>query len=76
MHLQRRSRAEFGLVLRSMEIQKVQPIFLPFFFSFDLTFSVFIGYNIGCKHRVNLENGLESYFNKWSIRNQHYEKVY
>ena len=26
--------------------------------------SVFIGYNIGCKHCLHLENGLESYFNE------------
>ena len=25
---------------------------------------VFIGYNIGCKHNLHLENGLESYFNE------------
>ena len=32
-------------------------------FSFDLTF-VFVGYNIGCKRSLHLENGLESYFNE------------
>ena len=26
--------------------------------------SVFIGYNIGCKHSLHLENGLESFFNE------------
>ena len=26
--------------------------------------SVFIGYNIGCKHSLHLENDLESYFNE------------
>ena len=26
--------------------------------------SVFIGYNIGCKRSLHLENGLESYFNE------------
>ena len=26
--------------------------------------SVFVGYNIGCKHSLHLENGLESYFNE------------
>ena len=32
-----------------------------FFVRFDFC-SVFIGYNIGCKHSLHLENGLESYF--------------
>ena len=36
--------------------------------------SVFIGYNIGCKHSLHLENGLESYFNGWNARNQHLKK--
>ena len=38
--------------------------------------SVFIGYNIGCKHSLHLENGLESYSNEWNARNQHLKKVY
>ena len=39
---------------------------LHFTWSFLVRFdfcSVFIGYNIGCKHSLHLENGLESYFN-------------
>ena len=38
---------------------------LLFTWSFLVRFdfcSVFIGYNIGCKHSLHLENGLESYF--------------
>ena len=34
-----------------------------FLVRFDF-FSVFIGYNIGCKHSLHLENGLESNSNK------------
>ena len=34
-----------------------------FLVRFDLC-SVFIGYNIGCKPSLHLENGLESYFNE------------
>ena len=40
---------------------------LLFTWSFLVRFdfcSVFIGYNIGCKHSLHLENGLESYFNE------------
>ena len=39
---------------------------LLFTWSFLILFdfcSVFIGYNIGCKRSLHLENGLESYFN-------------
>ena len=34
-----------------------------FLIRFDFC-SVFIGYNIGCKHSFHLENGLESYFDE------------
>ena len=34
-----------------------------FLVRFDIC-SVFIGYDIGCKHSLHLENGLESYFNE------------
>ena len=34
-----------------------------FLVRFDL-YSVFIGYNIGCKHSLHLVNRLESYFNE------------
>ena len=40
---------------------------LLFTWSFLVRFdfcSVFIGYNIGCKPSLHLENGLESYFNE------------
>ena len=40
---------------------------LLFTWSFLVRFdfcSVFIGYNIGCKRSLHLENGLESYFNE------------
>ena len=40
---------------------------LLFTWSFLVRFdfcSVFIGYNIGCKLSLHLENGLESYFNE------------
>ena len=40
---------------------------LLFTWSFLVRFdfcSVFSGYNIGCKHSLHLENGLESYFNE------------
>ena len=46
-----------------------------FLVGFDFC-SVFIGYNIGCKRSLHLENGLESYFNEWNARNQHLKKVY
>ena len=52
---------------------------LLFTWSFLVRFdfcSVFIGYNIGCKHSLHLENGLESYFNELDARNQHLKKVY
>ena len=52
---------------------------LLFTWSFRVRFdfcSVFIGYNIGCKHSLHLENGLESYFNERNARNQHLKKVY
>ena len=52
---------------------------LLFTWSFLVRFdfcSVFIGYNIGCKHSLHLENGLESYFNEYNARNQHLKKVY
>ena len=39
-------------------------------------FSVFSDYNIGWKQRLHLENGLESYFNEWNVRNQYLKKVY
>ena len=35
----------------------------PFLVRFDFC-SVFIGYNIGCKRSLHLENVLESYFNE------------
>ena len=39
-------------------------LLLPWSFlvRFDFT-SVFIGYHMGCKHNLHLENGLVSYFN-------------
>ena len=40
---------------------------LLFTWSFLVRFdfcSVFLGYNIGCKHSLHLENGLESYVNE------------
>ena len=52
---------------------------LLFTWSFLVRFdfcSVFIGYNIGCKHSLHLENGLESYFNEWNARKQHLKKIY
>ena len=52
---------------------------LLFTWSFLVRFdfcSVFIGYNIGCKRSLHLENGIESYFNEWNARNQHLKKVY
>ena len=36
---------------------------LLFTWSFDFC-SVFMGYNIGCKHSLHLEKGLESYSNE------------
>ena len=52
---------------------------LLFTWSFLVRFdfcSVFIGYYIGCKRSLHLENGLESYFNEWNARNQLLKKVY
>ena len=33
-------------------------------FSLVVSHHVFIGYNIGCKHKLHLENALELHFNK------------
>ena len=57
---------------------KAQTYFFLGRFSFDLSFAVclmFNGYTIGCKHCLHLENGLESYFNKWKVSNQYLKKV-
>ena len=60
-----RKKVSFLFILYSTEIQKSQPYFLLGCFSLDFDFSsVFIGYNIGCKHSLHVENGLESYFNE------------
>ena len=49
-------KVNFLFILYSMEIQKSQPNFLLGHFAFNLTFAL-------CLLGVNLENGLESYFN-------------
>ena len=62
-----------------MEKHKAQPNFFIGRFSFDLTFAVcLLGITlcVNCKHSLLLENGLESYFNEWNVRNQHLKKVY
>ena len=66
-------KSKFSFILYSTEIQKAQPNF--FLVQFDFC-SVFIGYNIQCKHSLHLENDLESYFNEWNVRNQHLKKVF
>ena len=76
-----KKKVNFLFILYSTEIQKSKLNFLLGRFSFDLTFAVCLlgitlGVNIGCKHSLHLENGLESYFNKWNARNQHLKKVY
>ena len=70
-------KVNFLFILYSTEIQKAQPNFFPwsFLIPFDCC-SVFIRYNIGCKHSLHLKNGLESYLNEWNVRNQHLKKVY
>ena len=57
-----REKVNFLFILYSTEITT-----LLFTWSFLVRFdfcSVFIGYNIGCKHGLHLENDLESYFNE------------
>ena len=61
-------KVNFLFILYSTGIQKAQLFPWSFFVRFDI-FSVFIGYNIGCKHGLHLENALKSYFNEWNIRN-------
>ena len=58
-------KVNFLFILYSTEIQKSQTYFFTWSFLVRFDFcSVFIGYNIGCKHSMHLENGLESYFNE------------
>ena len=74
-YLPRKSKFSFYFILNG----NTEIITLLFFWSslarFDFC-SVFIGYNIGCKHSLHLENGLDTYFNEWNARNQHLKKVY
>ena len=52
-------KVNFLFILYLTEIQKSQPYFLLIVSRrFDFC-SVFIGYNIGCKRSLHLENGLE-----------------
>ena len=59
-YLPRKSKFSFYFILnRNTEITTLLFTW-SFLVRFDF-FSVFIGYNIGCKHSLHLENGLESY---------------
>ena len=61
-YLPRKSKFSFYFILNG----NTEITTLLFTWSFLVRFdfcSVFIGYNIGCKHSLHLENGLESYFN-------------
>ena len=74
-YLPKKSKCSFYFILNG----NTEITTLLFTWSFLVRFdycSVFIGYNIGCKHSLHLENGLESYFNEWNARNQHLKKVY
>ena len=53
-------KVNFLFILYSTEITNLLFTW-SFFVRFDFC-SVFIGYNIGCKHSLHQENGLESYF--------------
>ena len=51
-------KVNFLFILYSIENKENLTLCL---FSLDYTFSVFIGYNIGCKLCLHLENGFELY---------------
>ena len=58
-------KVNFLFILYSTEIQKSHSYFFTWSFLVRFDFcSVFIGYKIGCKPSLHLENGLESYFNE------------
>ena len=62
-YLPRKSKFSFYFILNG----NAKITTLPFTWSFLVRFgfcSVFIGYNIGCKHSLHLENTLDSYFNE------------
>ena len=62
-YLPKKSKSSFYFILNG----NTEITTLLFTWSFLVRFdfcSVFIGYNIGCKHSLHLKNGLESYFNE------------
>ena len=74
-YLPRKSKFSFYFILNgNTEITTILFTW-SFLVRFDFC-SVFVGYNIGFKHSLHLENGLESYFNEWNAIIQHLKKVY
>ena len=59
----KKSKFSFYFILNGNTEIKTLLFTWSFLVRFDFC-SVFIGYNIGCKHSLHLENGLESYFNE------------
>ena len=74
-YLPKKSKFSFYFILNRNAVITTLLFTWSFLVRFDFC-SVFIGYNIGCKHSLHLENGLELYFNEWNARNQHLKKVY
>ena len=56
------------------KIQKAPPNFSLVVSRWFDFFSVYIGFIIGCKQSLYLENGLKLYFSEWNVRSQHLKK--
>ena len=57
-------KVNFILILYSTEIQNAKPNFFLGRFAFDLTCSVFVGFNIGHEHSLHLEKWLRIIFKR------------
>ena len=62
-YLPKKSKFSFYFILNGYTESKTLLFTFSFLVLFDFC-SVFIGYNIGCKRSLHLENGLESNFNE------------
>ena len=60
--LRKKSKFSFYFILNGNAESTTELFPWSFLVQFDFC-SVFIGYNIGCKHSLHIENGLESYLN-------------